>query len=124
MGKSKSVKRKQNAQLDNPRKQAKTAPTNGVITPPPDGSGEPTSLQTIISTEELEITVDTLNTLASYPGLIKTKPCKDLRVAAYDFRQACTTGSISASTFSCLRQLWKYLLQCMNERDDRHLKKK
>lgn len=104
MAKSKSAKRKQNAQSDsNPRKQAKTAPANGVITPPPDGSGDalatqPTSLQTVISTEELEITVETLNTLAKHPGLIKTKQCKDLRVAAYDFRQACTTGSISAGT--------------------------
>jgi hypothetical protein len=104
MAKSKSAKRKQNAQPDsNPRKLAKTAP-GGVITPPPDGSKgddavasiDPTSLQSVISTEELEITVDTLNTLAQYPGLIKTKHCKDLRTASYDFRQACTTGSISA----------------------------
>lgn len=104
MAKSKSAKRKQNAQSDsNSRKLAKTAP-GGVITPPPDGSKgddaltslDPTSLQSVISIEELEITVDTLKTLAQYPGLIKTKPCKDLRTAAYDFRQACTTGSISA----------------------------
>ena len=103
MAKSKSAKRKHNAQTEsNPRKHPKTTPAaDGVITPPPDGTttGEPTSLQTVISTEELEVTVDTLNTLAKYPGLIKTKQCKDLRVAAYEFRQACTTGSISAGTF-------------------------
>jgi hypothetical protein len=104
MGKSKSAKRKANAKANNdPRKHAKTAPTAGVVTPPPDGSTsatmEPTSLQSVISTEELEITVDTLKTMAQYPGFIKAKGCKDLRVAAYDFRQACTTGSISACTY-------------------------
>lgn len=52
----------------------------------------PKSLQSVISTEELEITVETLTALAQYPGLIKSKPCKDLRVAVHEFRQACTTG--------------------------------
>lgn len=91
MAKSKSKKRKQqNAQAEHPNKHPKTAP---VLTPPPDGAQfEPKNLHTVVSTEELEITIDTLNSLAQYPGLIKSKFCKDLRGAVYDFRQACTTG--------------------------------
>lgn len=98
MAKSKPAKRKHVAQVDLPQKLRKT-PT-ATVTPPPDGSdpAEPKSLATVISDEELEITVDTLTTLSQYPGLIKTKPCKDLRVAVYDFRQACTTGTNSATS--------------------------
>lgn len=98
MSKSKSAKRKRNAQLEDPRKNPKTQVATGatLVTPPPD---DPKSIHTVISEEELEITVDTLKTLAQFPGLIKTKACKDLRVASYDFRQACTTGSIAAGMF-------------------------
>lgn len=99
MGKSKSAKRKQNATAENPRKVLKTAP-GAIITPPPDGvdaTAEPKNLHAVISEEELEITIDTLKVMAENPSLIKTKACKDLRVAAYDFRQACTTGSINAA---------------------------
>lgn len=101
MAKSKSKKRKQNAQADIPRKAPKTAtPT---ITPPPDSDDagtplEPKSLQTVVSDEELDITIETLNTLAQYPNLIKSKPCRDIRVAVYDFRQACASGVNSART--------------------------
>ena len=58
------------------------------------------SLQTVISEEELEITVETLTALAKYPSLIKSRPCKDLRVAVHGFRQACTTGVNAASKFT------------------------
>ncbi|KAF5021101.1 hypothetical protein F66182_6860 [Fusarium sp. NRRL 66182] len=98
MAKTKSKKRKQNAQAqaqaqaESPRKIAKTS-TASIPTPPPDGTQfEPKNLHTVVSEEELEITIDTLTSLAQYPGLIKSKLCKDLRVAVYDFRQACTTG--------------------------------
>ncbi|KAK4213402.1 prolyl 4-hydroxylase [Rhypophila decipiens] len=95
MSKSKSRKRKQTAQVDLPNKVVKTTATT--ITPPPDGAPtEPKSLQSVISEEELEITVDTLAALAKYPSLLKSKACKDLRVAVYDFRQACNTGVNSA----------------------------
>ncbi|KAJ5368942.1 uncharacterized protein N7496_008702 [Penicillium cataractarum] len=90
MAKSKAAKRKRNAQIDLPQKQAKPSST---LTPPPDGTNlEPKHLNTIVSDEELDITVETLTALAQYPGLTKSKACKDLRVAVYDFRQACTTG--------------------------------
>ncbi|KAK3312195.1 prolyl 4-hydroxylase [Apodospora peruviana] len=98
MSKSKARKRKQTAQVDLPNKHAKTTVT--AITPPPDaadaGALEPRSVQTVVSDEELEITIDTLTTLAKYPSLLKSKGCKDLRVAVYDFRQACSTGVNSA----------------------------
>ncbi|KAG5796587.1 hypothetical protein H9Q69_004337 [Fusarium xylarioides] len=102
MAKTKSKKRKQaqaQAQSDNPRKVAKTT-SPSIPTPPPDGTTthfEPKNLHTVVSEEELEITIDTLNSLAQYPGLIKSKLCKDLRVAVYDFRQACTTGVNNAA---------------------------
>ncbi|KAJ9414525.1 hypothetical protein QL093DRAFT_2569335 [Fusarium oxysporum] len=102
MAKTKSKKRKQaqaQAQSENPRKIAKTT-SPSIPTPPPDGTTthfEPKNLHTVVSEEELEITIDTLNSLAQYPGLIKSKLCKDLRVAVYDFRQACTTGVNNAA---------------------------
>ncbi|KAF4977614.1 hypothetical protein FZEAL_5898 [Fusarium zealandicum] len=94
MAKTKSRKRKQNAnaQAEIPQKVQKTATT--ILTPPPDGASsfEPKNLHTVVSDEELDITVETLTSLAQYPSLLKSKLCKDLRVAVYDFRQACTTG--------------------------------
>lgn len=88
-----SKKRKGNAESKNPKKVAKT------LTPPLDSSdGEPTGLHTVVSQEELEIAVDTLNELAKHPNLIKSKACKDLRTAVYDFRQSCATGLNSSCT--------------------------
>jgi hypothetical protein len=88
MGKSKISKRKRNAQVDVPQK----LPKASTLTPPPDGALEPTHLNEIVSDEELHTTIETLGALSQYPNLTKTKACKDLRVAVYDFRQACTTG--------------------------------
>jgi hypothetical protein len=92
MAKSKSAKRKRNAQVDLPQKFPKAA----TLTPPPDS--EPKHLRTLVADEELDITIETLTTLAQYPNLTKSKACKDLRVAVYDFRQACTTGVNTAGT--------------------------
>jgi hypothetical protein len=91
MVKSKSAKRKRNAPAEVSNKLLKTSST---ITPPPDNGTvvEPKSLQTVVSDDELEITIETLQLLSQYPNLIKSKACKDLRVAVYDFKQACTTG--------------------------------
>lgn len=104
MAKSKSAKRKRNAQHDvQPQKHAKTS--NAIVTPPPDGGFEPKKLETVVSEEELDITVETLTTLAQYPGLIKSKVCKDLRAAVYEFRQACTTG-VNAAGESSWIDVW------------------
>ncbi|KAJ5205128.1 Prolyl 4-hydroxylase alpha subunit [Penicillium cf. griseofulvum] len=90
MAKSKAAKRKRNAQVDLPQKLPKAVPN---LTPPPDGiTVESTHLNAVVSDEELDITIETLAALAQYPSLTKSKACKDLRVAVYDFRQACTTG--------------------------------
>ncbi|KAK1982654.1 prolyl 4-hydroxylase [Colletotrichum cereale] len=96
MTKSKAKKRKQTVQAELPRKAPKTA-TSATVTPPDSSDDnaaalEPKSLQTVISDEELDIAVETLNTLAKYPNLIKSKQCRDLRVAVYEFRQNCASG--------------------------------
>jgi hypothetical protein len=71
--------------------------TTGIPSPPHDTNPlEPSNVHTIISPEEIEISVETLQTLAEHPALIKSKACKDLRTAVYGFRQACTTGLNSA----------------------------
>lgn len=85
------AKRKRQTQAIAPSKQTKTF---DMPTPPHDTSAaiEPKSAHSIVSLEELEIAVETLQALAQYPNIIKSKTCKDLRTAVYDFRQACTTG--------------------------------
>lgn len=106
MSKSKASKRKRAAQQDQPNKLAKAHPAvepTSTITPPPDETSttwEPTALDVVADDDELETTIETLTTLARYPKLIKSKACKDLRVAVYDFRQACTTG-VNTGGMSC-----------------------
>lgn len=84
-------KRTVDAQSDPSSKKRANAP------PTPDSADgverlEPKTLSAVVSEEEVEITVDTLRTLAGYPGVIKSKACKELRTTVYDFKQACTTG--------------------------------
>lgn len=88
--KSKAAKRKRQAQMDVPQKHLKPAPAVAVI--PDVAAPLGPSLHTVISDEEISITVETLVALAQYPNLIKSKACRDLRTAVYDFRQASTTG--------------------------------
>ncbi|KAI6784008.1 uncharacterized protein J7T54_004554 [Emericellopsis cladophorae] len=104
MSKSKAQKRKRQAQAaassGPPSKVTKTTTvevSNGGRSPTATTILAPSNLHTVISDEELEITVETLETLSQYPSLIKGKSCKDLRVAVYDFRKASTTGN-NAST--------------------------
>ncbi|KAK3392398.1 hypothetical protein B0T20DRAFT_361228 [Sordaria brevicollis] len=111
MSKSKkaAAKRKQNVEsTESSTKRIKTATTTtttgtGALPSPPAESGaeisqfEPKSIATVVSSEELEVTVDTLRTLAENPAVIKSKACKELRSVVYDFRQACTTGINSSS---------------------------
>lgn len=94
MSKSKKAakrKRQNDVQVDLSNKKRPNAP------PTPDSSDgveqlEPKTLQAVASEEEVDITVDTLRILAAHPVVIKSKACKDLRTAVFDFRQACTTG--------------------------------
>jgi hypothetical protein len=80
------------------KKQAKSLPS-----PPQEANPlEPTSVHSVISEEEIEVAVETLKTLAEHPLLIKSKACRDLRTAVFDFRQACTTGLNSAGTCKML----------------------
>lgn len=94
MAQNKISKRKRNAKAQQAQKAAKME-ASLPITPATDAF-EPKSLHTVISEEELDIATDTLTTLAKYPNLTKSKLCKNLRVAVYDFRQSCTTGVNSA----------------------------
>ncbi|KAI9155599.1 oxidoreductase [Paramyrothecium foliicola] len=93
----KAAKRKQDqgkpAQPDSIKKpRLSESPAEG----PDKADGAPIrNLNAIISPEEIDITVDTLQTLAGNPAVIKSKACRELRSAVYDFRQACTTGTNS-----------------------------
>ncbi|TVY13786.1 hypothetical protein LARI1_G008518 [Lachnellula arida] len=91
MAKSKSKRKAQGPQNDsNPKKLKSTT----VITPPPEpATNEPKTIQAIgLTDDDLELAIDTLHTLTENPIVIKSKACRELRTAVYEFRQACTTG--------------------------------
>ncbi|TQV90936.1 hypothetical protein V2A60_008397 [Cordyceps javanica] len=96
MAQNKTSKRKRNAKAQQSQNAQKLAKLDASITNPAADNFEPKSLHTVISDEELDIATETLTTLAKYPSLTKSKLCRDLRVAVYDFRQSCTTGVNSA----------------------------
>jgi len=88
------AKRKRNGAHANAVKKPTTA---GIPTPPQNTSLlDASNIHSVTSQEELEVTVETLQTLSEHPVLIKSKACKDLRTAVYDFRQACITGMNSS----------------------------
>ncbi|EDN91984.1 hypothetical protein SS1G_07846 [Sclerotinia sclerotiorum 1980 UF-70] len=90
MAKSKGKRKQQSLSIEQNIKKVKTT---SIITPPPELSTEPKTLHDLlIAEEDIEISVDTLSTLAKNPALIKSKACKELRTAVFDFRNACTTG--------------------------------
>ncbi|KAM3422939.1 hypothetical protein BST61_g422 [Cercospora zeina] len=70
----------------------KHASGTGIRTPPSETSVEPANASAVVPPEDLEITVETLQALTEHPSVIKSKTCKDLRTAVFNFRQACTTG--------------------------------
>lgn len=95
MAKSKTNKRKQGGSDSTapPPKHQKSA--SGIITPPPDTIA--TCLADIgLDADDILLAVDVLETLTAHPNIIKTKACKTLRTAVYQFGQACTTGSQAA----------------------------
>ncbi|PQE04345.1 prolyl 4-hydroxylase protein [Rutstroemia sp. NJR-2017a BBW] len=90
MAKSKAKRKQQSLPIERNSKKVKSS---SIITPPPETATESKTLHDLlIADEDIEISVDTLNTLAQNPALIKSKACKELRTAVFDFRQACTTG--------------------------------
>ncbi|RQM08638.1 hypothetical protein DH86_00000360 [Scytalidium sp. 3C] len=104
MSKNKHKRRQQSQQNNNNAvKKIKPSHNNSSSTLPsppsdyadaaPGEHGQVKTLHTLVPAEDLEITIDTLNVLAENPNLIKSKACKDLRTAVYDFRNACTTGA-------------------------------
>lgn len=97
MAKSKAKRKQQASQAisGTVAKKTKTEPTPAITLT--GSTFEPKLLQTVVPDEDLEITVDTLRALAENPGLIKSKACRDLRAAVFDFRQACTTGALASA---------------------------
>jgi hypothetical protein len=91
MAKSKAKRKLQGPQADS---NAKMLKTTAIITPPPEnGANGPKTIQAIgLADNDLELAIDTLHTLTENPSVIKSKACKELRTAVYEFRQACTTG--------------------------------
>jgi hypothetical protein len=91
MAKSNTKRNQQNSAAEQPPKKQKTAAS---ITPPPEkAASEAKTLASLgLEQDDIDLAIDTLNTLAENPGVIKLKACKDLRTAVYEFRQACTTG--------------------------------
>jgi hypothetical protein len=94
-------RKRNNAQTNTMKKQT----TTGIPGPLQDKTSlEPTNVNSLVSSEEIEVTVETLQSLTEHPALIKSKACKDLRTAIFDFRQACTTGMNSAGECHALRK--------------------
>jgi len=93
MAKSKGKRKSQGEAIDAPLKKQKTTGATTITPPPEKGASEPRTIQGLgLEQDDLEIAIDTLNTLAQNPGVIKLKSCKDLRTAVYEFRKASTTG--------------------------------
>ena len=92
MGKNKAKRALQSSHYNGPA--TKKTKISAITTPPPDASiSRPQTLNDLdLTNDDLEISVDLLNTLAENPGIIKSKVCKELRTAVFTFRQACTTG--------------------------------
>ena len=89
------AKRKRNNAASNVAKKQATA---SIPSPPleKDVALGAQSIHAVISPEELEIAVETLQSLTEHPALIKSKACKEIRAAVYNFRQASTTGMAAA----------------------------
>jgi hypothetical protein len=89
MVKNKNKRKQPSSQNEGPSKIQKTV---GIVTPPPDGD-QPKTIQGIgLHNDDLEIAIDTLNMLSANPNVLKSKACKDVRTAVYQFQKACTTG--------------------------------
>ncbi|KAI0202490.1 prolyl 4-hydroxylase [Astrocystis sublimbata] len=92
-------KRQSKAQSTLPNKKTNVA-ASLPLSPSPDALApakstdhlDPAKLASVVSEEEIDITVETLESLAAHPALIKSKACRNLRTAVYGFKQACTTG--------------------------------
>lgn len=72
--------------------QLKKTKASSITTPPPELREFKTIQSLGLEGDDLEIVVDTLRTLSENPSVIKSKACRELRNAVYNFRQASTTG--------------------------------
>ncbi len=101
MAKFKSKRKQASSLAESASKKAKIAT---IVTPPPEkSSSEPKTIQSLgLEPDDLDLAIDTLDTLAENPSVIKSKQCKDLRTAVYEFKKACTTGFNAAGWSSIL----------------------
>jgi hypothetical protein len=100
MAKNKAKRALQGPQNDRHNKKTKVSL---ITTPPPDVPSPPKTLHDVgLTQDDLEISIDTLNTLAENPSIIKSKDCKGLRTAVFNFRNACTTGLNATGRFCIL----------------------
>jgi hypothetical protein len=88
MPKAKNKRNQPGVPTESPKRQ-KT--DHELVTPPPDNPAKTISSIGLCD-EDIELAIDTLNSLTANPAVIKTKACKDLRTAVYKFSKACTTG--------------------------------
>lgn len=87
------AKRKRNNAHVSTASKKQAAGTTGIRTPPYEAHSDgPTTMASVVPAEDVEITLETLQALAAHPSVIKSKSCKDLRTAVFNFSQACTTG--------------------------------
>lgn len=87
------AKRKRNNAHVSTASKKQAAGTTGIRTPPYEAHSDgPTTMASVVPAEDVEITLETLQALAAHPNVIKSKSCKDLRTAVFNFSQACTTG--------------------------------
>lgn len=87
------AKRKRNNAHMSTASKKQAAGTTGIRTPPYEAHSDgPTTMASVVPAEDVEITLETLQALAAHPSVIKSKSCKDLRTAVFNFSQACTTG--------------------------------
>jgi hypothetical protein len=103
MARNKAKRSLQGPQNDGHLKKVKPSP---ITTPPPDEPRQPIALGDLdLTQDDIEISIDTLNTLAENPSIIKSKDCKGLRTAVFSFRKACTTGLNATGQFPGLYNL-------------------
>lgn len=85
------------------RKRVEAPPA--IVTPPSTSNDDaPQSIEELISDEDLQTTIETLQALSEHPALVKQKRLRDLRGVVYDFQAAAnsTTAVATKATTSSL----------------------
>lgn len=82
------------------RRRIEAAP---VITPPSTSNDDaPQTIEELVSEEDLQTTIETLQALAEHPALVKQKRLRDLRGVVYDFQAAANSTAIASKPTTSL----------------------